>query len=172
MKMKSNDKLAIKDLHEEVTGTQKAAMLMVALNVEAASAVLKQLDSVDVEVLTAEISKVKNISSKTADNVIEEFYNMVTAREYVLEGGLDFAQAILEKSYGPSKAVEIIERIKRLTTLKGFDVLKKAEPAQLVNFLNKEHPQTMALIFSQLSADQTAKVFFDNVRLAAGSAAK
>jgi flagellar motor switch protein FliG len=154
--MKSNDKLAIKDLHEEVTGTQKAAMLMVALNVEAASAVLKQLDSVDVEVLTAEISKVKNISSKTADNVIEEFYNMVTAREYVLEGGLDFAQAILEKSYGPSKAVEIIERIKRLTTLKGFDVLKKAEPAQLVNFLNKEHPQTMALIFSQLSADQTA----------------
>ncbi len=154
--MKSNDKLAIKDLHEEVTGTQKAAMLMVALNVEAASAVLKQLDSVDVEVSTAEISKVKNISSKTADNVIEEFYNMVTAREYVLEGGLDFAQAILEKSYGPSKAVEIIERIKRLTTLKGFDVLKKAEPAQLVNFLNKEHPQTMALIFSQLSADQTA----------------
>jgi flagellar motor switch protein FliG len=154
--MKSNDKLAIKDLHEEVTGTQKAAMLMVALNVEAASAVLKQLDGVDVEVLTAEISKVKNISSKTADNVIEEFYNMVTAREYVLEGGLDFAQAVLEKSYGPSKAVEIIERIKRLTTLKGFDVLKKAEPAQLVNFLNKEHPQTMALIFSQLSADQTA----------------
>jgi flagellar motor switch protein FliG len=156
MKMKSNDKVAVKDIREEVTGIQKAAMLMVALNIEAASAVLKQLDGADVEILTAEISKVRNISSKTADHVIEEFYNMVTAREYVLEGGLDFAQAVLEKSYGPSKAVEIIERIKRLTTLKGFDVLKKAEPAQLVNFLNKEHPQTMALIFSQLSADQTA----------------
>lgn len=156
MKMRSNDKLHIKDLREEVNGIQKAAMLMVALNVEAASAVLKHLDPMDVESLTAEISKVKNISSKTADVVIEEFYNMVTAREYVLEGGLDFAQAVLEKSYGPAKALEIIDKIKRLTTLKGFDVLKKAEPAQLVNFLNKEHPQTMALILSQLSPDQTA----------------
>lgn len=154
--MKYNDKLQTKDLREEVNGIQKAAMLMVALNVEAASAVLKHLDPVDVESLTAEISKVKNISSKTADSVIEEFYSMVTAREYVLEGGLDFAQAVLEKTYGPTKAVEIIEKIKRLTTLKGFDVLKKAEPAQLVNFLNKEHPQTMALILSQLSPDQTA----------------
>jgi flagellar motor switch protein FliG len=166
--MKANDKLSIKELREDVSGIQKAAMLMVALNVEAAAAVLKQLDPADVEILTAEISKVKNISSKTADGVIEEFYNMVTAREYVLEGGLDFAQAILEKSYGPSKAVEIIERIRRLTTLKGFDVLKKAEPAQLVNFLNKEHPQTMALIFSQLSSDQTAsalKELPDDLRL-------
>ncbi len=153
--MKS-DKLQLKDLREEVTGVQKAAMLMVAMNVEAAAAVLKHLDPNDVEYLSAEISKVKNISSKTADTVIEEFYSMVTAREYVLEGGLDFAQAVLEKSYGTPKASEIIDKIKRLTTLRGFDVLKKAEPAQLINFLNKEHPQTMALILSQLSPDQTA----------------
>jgi flagellar motor switch protein FliG len=155
--MKYNERNTSKDtVREEVNGTQKAAMLMVALNIEAASAVLKHLDPMDVENLSAEISKVKNISSKTADIVIDEFYNMVTAREYVLEGGLDYAQAVLEKTYGPSKAVEIIDKIKRLTTLKGFDVLKKAEPAQLINFLNKEHPQTMALILSQLSPDQTA----------------
>ncbi|PKL83957.1 MAG: flagellar motor switch protein FliG [Ignavibacteriae bacterium HGW-Ignavibacteriae-3] len=154
--MRSNDKLQLKDLGEEISGSQKAAMLMVALNVEAASLVLRYLDPADVENLTAEISKVKNISSKTADKVIDEFYSMVTAREYVLEGGLDFAQAVLEKSYGSPKAIEIIEKVKRLTTMKGFDVLKKAEPAQLVNFLNKEHPQTMALILSQLSPDQTA----------------
>ncbi len=152
--MKSNR--AQKDEREEVTGLQKAAMLMVALNVEAASAVLKHMDPMEVEVITAEISKVKNVSSKTVDSVIFDFYNMVTAREYVLEGGLDYAQAVLEKTYGPNRAGEIIDKIRRLTTLKGFDVLKKAEPAQLVNFLNKEHPQTMALILSQLSPDQTA----------------
>lgn len=153
--MKPN-KLALVDGKEEVTGLQKAAMLMVALNVEAASSVLKHLDPADVEMITAEISKVKNVSQKTVDTVIFDFYNMVTAREYVLEGGLDYAQAVLEKTYGPSKANEIIDKIKRLTTLKGFDVLKKAEPSQLVNFLNKEHPQTMALILSQLAPDQTA----------------
>ena len=154
--MKSNSKTASLDIREEVTGLQKAAMLMVALNIEAASAVLKHMDPADVEMITAEISRVKNVSSKTVDTVIYDFYNMVTAREYVLEGGLDYAQAVLEKTYGPSKAVEIIDKVKRLTTLKGFDVLKRAEPAQLINFLNKEHPQTMALILSQLSPDQTA----------------
>lgn len=154
--MKSNEKSNTKEAKEEITGLQKAAMLMVALNVEAASAVLKHMDPTDVELITAEISRVKNVSSKTVDSVIFDFYNMVTAREYVLEGGLDYAQAVLEKTYGPSKALEIIDKVKRLTTLKGFDVLKRAEPAQLINFLNKEHPQTMALILSQLSPDQTA----------------
>ncbi len=154
--MKSNDKISLREVRSQVNGLQKAAMLMVALNIDAASAVIKNLDPIDVEIITAEISKVKNVSSKTIDTVIYEFYNMVTAREYVLEGGLDYAQAVLEKTYGSGKALEIIDKIRRLTTLKGFDVLKRAEPSQLVNFLNKEHPQTMALILSQLSPDQTA----------------
>lgn len=140
----------------EVSGVQKAAMLMVALNIEAASGVFKFLDPVDIETLSAEITKVRNIPSKVVDGIVDEFYTMVTAREYVLEGGIDYAQALLEKTFGIPKAVEIIDKVKRLTTIKGFDVLKKAEPAQLINFLNKEHPQTMALILSQLSPDQTA----------------
>jgi flagellar motor switch protein FliG len=154
--MNPNNNIAIKEGRSDINGLQKAAMLMVALNIDAASAVIKNLDPTDVEIITAEISKVKNVSSKTIDNVIYEFYNMVTAREYVLEGGLDYAQAVLEKTYGSGKAGEIIDKIRRLTTIKGFDVLKRAEPSQLVNFLNKEHPQTMALILSQLSPDQTA----------------
>ena len=81
---------------------------------------------------------------------------MVTAREYVLEGGLEYAQAVLEKSFGGQKAIEVIEKVRTLTTLKGFDVLKKAESTQLVNFLSKEHPQTIALILCHLSPDQTA----------------
>lgn len=152
--MKSN---MIKDERlKDISGIQKAAMLMVALNIEAASAVFKYLDPVDIESLSAEITKVKNIPSKTVDIVIDEFYSMVTAREYVLEGGIDFAQNLLEKTFGIPKAHEIIDKVKRLTTLKGFDVLKRAEPAQLINFLNKEHPQTMALILSQLQPEQTA----------------
>ncbi len=152
--MKSN---MIKDERlKDISGIQKAAMLMVALNIEAASAVFKYLDPVDIESLSAEITKVRNIPSKTVDIVIDEFYSMVTAREYVLEGGIDFAQNLLEKTFGIPKAHEIIDKVKRLTTLKGFDVLKRAEPAQLINFLNKEHPQTMALILSQLSPEQTA----------------
>jgi len=140
----------------DLPGVQKAAMLVIALNVENASEVFKHLDSSEVEMISTEISKVRNIPSQTVDAVMEEFYNMVTAREYVLEGGIEYAQAVLEKSFGLNRAVEIIEKVKNLTTLRGFDVLKKADSSQLISFLNKEHPQTIALILSHLHPDQTA----------------
>jgi len=148
-----NDKRTLADLR----GIQKAALLMVALDVDAAASIFKNLDPVDVEAISAQITTVRNISPDVAEEVIEEYSGMVTAQEYVLEGGLEYAQEILEKSFGMAKAVEIIEKVKSITTLHGFDVLKKADSAQLVNFLNKEHPQTIALIMSHLSPDQTAE---------------
>lgn len=141
---------------EDLSGAQKAALLMIALDVDTASAVFKYLDTYEVELISTEISKVRNIPSNVVSDVMDDFYAMVTAREYVLEGGLDYAQTILEKSFGMSKAIEIIEKVKNMTTLKGFDVLKKADSAQLINFLNKEHPQTIALILSHLNPEQTA----------------
>ncbi|MEJ5263097.1 MAG: flagellar motor switch protein FliG [Ignavibacterium sp.] len=142
---------------DQINGIQKAALLMIALDIETAAAVLKYLDPEQVEKISAEITKVKNIPSKVVDSIMQDFYDMVTAREYVLEGGLEYAQAILEKSFGMNKAIEIVDKVKSLTTLKGFDVLKKADSVQLVSFLNKEHPQTIALILSHLNPDQTAE---------------
>lgn len=142
----------------DLSGLQKVALLMIVMDVENAADVLKNLDANEVELISTEISKVRNIPSHIVDKVIEEFHDMVTAREYVLEGGLEYARAILEKSFGVTKAMEIIEKVKNLTTLRGFDVLKKAESAQLVSFLNKEHPQTIALILSHLNPTQTAGV--------------
>lgn len=157
--MNSNQKLLTKTT--DISGAQKAALLMIALNVETASSVFKYLDAEEVELISTEITKVKNIPSHVVDNVMDEFHTMVTAREYVLEGGIEFAQAVLEKSFGISKAVEIIEKVRNLTTLKGFDVLKKADSSQLINFLNKEHPQTVALILSHLNPEQTASALKD-----------
>ncbi len=141
----------------DLTGIQKAALLFIALDVETASRVFKNLEPEDIELISAEISKVRNVPSNVVDQVIEEYYSMVTAREYVLEGGIEFAQQVLEKSFGMARALEIIEKVKTITTLKGFDVLKKADSVQLVNFLNKEHPQTIALILTHLAPDQTAE---------------
>ena len=82
----------------DISGVQKAALLLIALNIETASTVFKYLDPEQVEKISAEITRVKNIPSKTVDNVMQDFYDMVTAREYVLEGGLEYAQAVLELS--------------------------------------------------------------------------
>ncbi len=141
----------------DLSGYQKAALLMIALNVETASVLFKYLDPSDVEAISAEISQVKNVPSNVVDQVLSDYYALITAQEYVVEGGIDYAQQVLEKSFGLAKAMEIIEKVKNITTLRGFDVLKKADSTQLVNFLNKEHPQTIALILSHLNPDQTAE---------------
>lgn len=154
--MSTNSKNA-KDKKNGLTGLQKSALLMIALDIETASEVFKYLDPGEIELISAEISKVRNIPTNIVDTVMEDFYQMVTAREYMMEGGLEYAQAVLEKSFGMQKAMDIIEKVKNLTTLKGFDVLKKADSTQLVGFLNKEHPQTIALILSHLNPNQTAE---------------
>lgn len=158
--MNTNEKLKVREKGAAQThnlnGVQKAALLMIALEVETAAEVFKYLEATDVEQISAEISQVRNTPSQTVDQILLEFYNMVTAREYMLEGGIEYAQAILEKSFGLNRAVEIIEKVKNLTTLRGFDILKKVDSTQLVTFLNKEHPQTIALILSHLNPEQTA----------------
>ena len=142
----TDQKVEEKISKNDLNGIQKAALLLIALNVETASQVFKYLEPTDVEAISAEITKVKNIPSHIVEQVIDDYHDLVTAREYVLEGGIEFAQQVLEKSFGLSKAMEVIDKVKNLTTLHGFDVLKKADSTQLVNFLNKEHPQTIALI--------------------------
>jgi flagellar motor switch protein FliG len=142
---------------EDLKGVKKAALLMIALNADTAAAVIKHLDEETVEKISAEITQVRHIPANVVEEVMEEFYGMITANEFVVEGGLEYAQAVLEKSFGMAKAMEIIERIKTITSLHGFDVLKKADSTQLVNFLQKEHPQTIALILAHLPPDQTAE---------------
>ncbi len=141
-----------------ISGAQKAALLTIALNVETAAEIFKNLSHSDVELITTEISKVKNIPADTVEEILEEFYGMAAASEYVLEGGVDYAKKILEKSFGPQQAVEILDKIKNLTTLKGFEVLKKTDSSQLVSFLSREHPQTIALILAHIDPNQTADV--------------
>lgn len=141
----------------DLTGVQKAALLMIALDVETSSEVFKHLEPTDVEQISAEISQIRNIPTEVVTQVQKEYYTMITAQEYVLEGGLEYAQTVLEKSFGLAKALDIMEKVKSITTLHGFDVLKKADSIQLINFLNKEHPQTIALILAHLSQEQTAE---------------
>lgn len=152
---------------ERLTPRQKAAMLMLSLDVETATRLMRQLSQEEIESLTIEISNVRGISSTVADAVTEEFHQLITAQEYVIQGGIDYAQKLLEHSLGFAKATDVLEKVKALTHVKGFGMLKKADPQQLASFLGKEHPQTIALILSNLSADHAAHVlseFSDELR--------
>ncbi len=143
---------------DSLSGKQKAAVLLMSMDVDIASKVFKELEMKEVEQIAVEITNFKDLSPSVVESVIEEFYQLMTASNYMVEGGLEYAQLILEKSYGMDQARDIIEKIRILTTVRGFNILKKADPSQLASFLSKEHPQTIALILSHLPPDQSAEV--------------
>ncbi len=143
---------------DQLTGKQKAAVLLMSLDVEIAAKVFQELDMKEVENIAVEITNLKDLPQIVVEDVIDEFYQLMTAQNYMVEGGLDYAQVLLERSYGPEKAREIVEKIRVLTTVRGFNILKKSDPQQLASFLSKEHPQTIALILSHLPSDQSAEV--------------
>ncbi|HFB68250.1 MAG TPA: flagellar motor switch protein FliG, partial [Calditrichae bacterium] len=142
----------------QLTGRQKAAILMVSLDVETAAEIFKNLNKNEIEKISLEIARLDVIRSSLIDSVIEEFYKLIQAQEYVASGGVDFAESVLEKAFGPSVAKELIEKIRNSMKISGFVTLQKADSNQLVNFLIKEHPQTIALILSYLTPEQTADV--------------
>jgi flagellar motor switch protein FliG len=141
-----------------ISNKQKAALLMLSLDVEAATRLMKGLTSEEIEYLTVEIASLKGVHSLQIDSVIDEFHQLITAQEYVVQGGWEFAQKLLESSLGPTKARNVMDKVKTLTHVTGFAMLKKADPKQLASFLQKEHPQTIALVLSNLSGDQTGGV--------------
>jgi len=153
--------------YERLNGKQKVAILLMTLDVENAAKIYSQLDPKDVESIAVEITTLKGVSKDIVHRVNEDFFELMTAHGYYLDGGLDYAMSLLQKSFGVERAKEILEKIKILTTIRGFDILRKADPQQLASFLSKEHPQTIALILSHLTPDQSSDLlneFSDELR--------
>ncbi|MDZ7294918.1 MAG: flagellar motor switch protein FliG [candidate division KSB1 bacterium] len=144
---------------EKLSGRQKAAILLVALGMDASSQVLKELSEEELEQVTKEIANLGHVPSETVQSVIAEFKEMAIADEYVAVGGLDYAVNLLQSTVGQVKASEIIRKVHRSMELQGsMRILEKLDPVQLVNFIQKEHPQTIALVLTQLDAEQAAFV--------------
>jgi len=139
-----------------LTGKQKAAILLVSIGIDAASKVLKNLSEKDIETLSIEIANLKDVSSDVVEAVVEDFYQMVQAQQYITEGGLDYAQRILEGALGTQKAYEIIHRVQGALHVSGFKMLKTIDHSRLLNFIQNEHPQTIALILAYLEPYQAA----------------
>ncbi len=144
--------------YEQLTGRQKAAIVLTALGVETASLILKELEPREVEQLIMEIAHLHNVPPQVVNTVLQEYHQLLTAHSYLAEGGIEYATLLLEKSLGLEQAREIIERVRLLTSIRGFETLKKADPAQAASFLAKEHPQTIAFILSYLPPDQIAEI--------------
>lgn len=142
----------------ELYGRQKAAILLITLGPEFSSQIFQHLSQNEIEEMTLEIANVKKVDPQLKDEIIEEFYEMCVAQEYISEGGIDYAKEVLEKTFGSDRAFEIINRLTSSLHVKPFDFAKKADASQLLNFIQNEHPQTIALILSYLDEEKAGKI--------------
>ena len=129
-----------------ISGREKAAILLISLGPEYSAQIFKHLNDEEIEELTLEIANMRRVSPEEKDKVLNEFYEICLAQEYISEGGINYAKDILEKALGTQKAMDIINKLTASLQVRPFDFARKADPSQLLNFIQNEHPQTIALI--------------------------
>jgi len=150
------------DQNQEQSGPQKAAVLLLSLGDELAGEVLKHLDEDEVAIIGKEIARIPSITSESTEVILEEFYQMSLAQDYVVKGGLDYARKMLINAFGPDVAKKLLDRLVKMLghEAASFDALQKADPQQLAKFIHSEHPQTIALVLSHLNSSQAAGLLF------------
>ena len=110
------------------------------------------------EALTLEIANTKSVSAELKDEVLDEFYEVCLAQQYIAEGGIAYAKELLDKALGEDRARDVIGRLTASLQVRPFEFVRKADASQLLNFIQDEHPQTIALILAYLPASQAAAV--------------
>jgi len=141
-----------------MTGKQKAALLLISLGPEVSAAIYKHLNEDEIERLTLEISGVKKVEATVKEEIIEEFHHIALAQDYISQGGIGYAKTVLEKALGKDHAQAIINRLTSSLQVRPFDFARRADPSQILNFIQNEHPQTIALILSYLEAEQAGLI--------------
>lgn len=142
----------------KIGGLQKAAILLIALGPEKASNIFKHLKDEEIEELTLEIANTRSVTPSIKEDILNEFYQICLAQQYIAEGGIGYAKELLEKALGTDKAMDVISRLTASLQVRPFEFIRKTDPAQLLNFIQDEHPQTIALILSYLPAQQAAQI--------------
>ena len=142
--------------NEEFTGLQKAAILLITLGPERSADIFKHLKEDEIEELTLEIANTRSISPQVKEDVLNEFYQICLAQQYIAEGGIGYAKELLDKALGADKAQEVISKLTASLQVRPFEFVRKTDPSQLLNFIQDEHPQTIAMILSYLTAPQAS----------------
>lgn len=143
---------------EEINGVQKAAILLISLGPEKSANVFKHLKEDEIEQLTLEIANTRSVSPAMKDAVLDEFYEVCLAQQYIAEGGIAYAKELLEKSLGAERAKDVIGKLTASLQVRPFEFVRKTDANQLLNFIQDEHPQTIALILSYLPSAQSAAI--------------
>ncbi len=145
--------------NEKLTGVQKAAILFITLGPEASAGIIKKLPESEIQKITYEIANISSVKSDQKQIILEEFIEMNKAKDYLTEGGMDYAKNLLAKALGNQRAMEILDKVTEATQqFRPFAIARKADAHQLLNIITNEHPQTIALILCYLQSDKSGQI--------------
>ncbi|MBL8028502.1 MAG: flagellar motor switch protein FliG [Fibrobacteres bacterium] len=139
-------------------GPKKAAIVLVALGTESSSKIFQKMSDAEVEKLTTEIARLDGINPDTRERVLEEFHHLTMAQQFISQGGIDYAREVLEAALGPVRAKEILDKVQDAIRTTGFNLLESVDPQQLVNYIQKEHPQTIALLLAHMGTQAASRI--------------
>ncbi len=142
----------------QLTGKQKAAIFLVILGPEVSSAIFKYLKEDEIEQLTFEIARIDKVEPAEKEKVLKEFQELMMAQEFITQGGIDYAREVLEKALGSQKAADVINRLTSSIQSRPFDFVRRTDPAHLLNFIQSEHPQTIAMILAYLEPQKASMI--------------
>ena len=140
------------------TGRQKAAIFLVTVGSDVSSEIFKHLREDEIEQLTFEIARLDKVDSEDKDKVMMEFQELMMAQEFISNGGIDYAREVLERALGTQKAIDIVNRLTSSLQVRPFDFIRRTDPSHLLNFIQGEHPQTIALILAYLDPQKAASI--------------
>ena len=149
--------MAKKDAYQ-LTNRQKAAILLISLGPDISAQIYKYLSEEEIEKLTLDISSVKMVDNDTKEAILDEFHQMALAQDYIAQGGVNYAKEIIEKALGEEQAKNILNRLTSSLQVRPFDFARKADPMQILNFIQGEHPQTISLVLSYLDPVKAGQV--------------
>ena len=148
----------MRNSEEKISGLQKAAILLISLGPEKSANVFKHLKEEEIEELTLEIANTRSVSPQIKEQIINEFYEVCLAQQYIAEGGIGYAKELLEKALGNDKANDVLNKLTSSIQVKPFEFVRKTDASQLLSFIQDEHPQTIALILSYLGPTQCSAI--------------
>ncbi|MDD2400838.1 MAG: flagellar motor switch protein FliG [Clostridia bacterium] len=141
-----------------LSGRRKASVFMISLGSEKSAEIMKYLTEEEIEQIALGIANIGTVDSKQIEYVRDEFAQLYMASQYIAQGGVEYAKVVLEKALGSDKALDVIDRLSTNLQIKPFDFIRKSDPSQILNFIQGEHPQTIALIISYLDSQQSAAI--------------
>ncbi|MCP4129506.1 MAG: flagellar motor switch protein FliG, partial [bacterium] len=141
-----------------LTGRQKAAIFLVSLGSDVSAEIFKHLREDEIEQLTFEIARLDKVEPDDRDRVLTEFQELMMAQDFIANGGIDYAREILERALGTQKAIDVVNRLTSSLQVRPFDFIRRTDPAHLLNFIQGEHPQTVALILAYLDPQKASQI--------------